>query len=138
MATPTVNIPNEVLDLETLRAVRASVAKRKVLIQGKFSTPVEFLGIPLGTRVCAVGALLEDAGITNVYDVRNMTEFDPFTLAHVIGANDIELEHVSPRQRRDAMLNFLDRAIAYAENVAKEVETLASSGPSVAHELQAA
>lgn len=123
MSTPIVNIPNRVLDLATLKLVRASVVKEKRLITKTWSAwrPRRFL--PDAIEYCAVGSVFKPQPGQKLHrdefeEFVNKHDVDPLTLAEIICVNDTELANVSPAERRDAVLDWLDRAIAYAENIA--------------------
>lgn len=128
-----VPIPNEVLDLSTLRLARVSVAAQRRLIAGGWSKFRTLFGIPVGVDYCAVGSMFKpfpgDAGrVADAYfNFYRDYDVEPTTVTKLIEANDVLLRDVTPEDRRNLMLDFIDRAIAYAENVKHEMETLASS-----------
>lgn len=131
-------IPNEVLDLPTLRVVRAGVAEQPRLITGSFSRRRYFLALfPTGTDYCAVGAASKpEPGHVPAYTWYDENDIDNMTLGTIIKAND-SLKDVTPQERQRLMLDWLDRCIAYAVAVKREMEYLASSGSARFTELRA-
>lgn len=132
-----VPIPNEVLDLPTLRLARVSVAAQRRLITGGWSKFRTLFGIPVGVEYCTVGSMFKPfpgnyrARVAELYSKFYEThDVDPTTISQLIWANDSALADVTPEERRDLMLDFIDRAIAYAENVKREIEKPGSSANS--------
>lgn len=139
---PTISVPNEVLDLKTLLFVEAAVKRAPGLIDREWSDYKKLFGFPVGIERCAVGHAVgslpwrdhaeELSAAMERYDL------DCRTLAAIAQAND-SATNCTPEERREAMLVWFERAIAYATNVKREIEKLASSSSSnVATELVAA
>jgi len=128
MATPVLNIPNEVLDLPTLKIVRAGVAAQKRLIAGRWAQyRKRWGGMVTDVEYCAIGSVLKPLpGEVNCFEqIYGKYDVDPITCAKIVRANDVELVEVTPEERQAAMLDWLDRCIAYAEGVKTNIEALA-------------
>lgn len=133
MTTPVVNLPNEVLDLHTLQLVRGAVARQRRLIEKDWARvrKTSFLGIEV-VDYCAVGSVFKPKpGVLVKRDEfsewAEKNDVDPITLAHIITVNDQDLKDVTPEVRRDAMLDWLDRAISIALGVSRAVEAFAEA-----------
>lgn len=121
------SIPNTVLDLWTLRVVHAGVVLSKGLIRGRMHAK-RWLG--LVTVHCAVGTVC--SAKSTIHDAFsrwvNEHDLDIETLREIICVNDgFYEEDGSEADRREYVLDWLDRCIAYNENVHKELTALASS-----------
>lgn len=129
----TLPVPNETLDLHTLKFVREGVLREKELASGIFHvTRIKRVFFGLFKRKvklhCAVGTVypLHTAfgGAYGGWCEQN--DLDPDTLSTIMQVND-DCPVATDAGRRNAMLDWLDRCIAYTENVTREIERLGSS-----------
>lgn len=137
-----VPVPNEVLDLHTLKFVREGVLKTKRLCTGSFHKErTTWFGLKVEVDHCALGTVYPHAS-GNVFSGQfeqwsSENDLDNHTLAEIVLTNDnLYADLFTPEERHSIVLDWLNRCIAYAENVKREIEKLASSTPAnVAKEL---
>lgn len=133
-----VPVPNEVLDLHTLKFVREGVLKTKRLCTGSYHKErTTWFGLKVETDHCAVGTVYPSETSGTYLQWMEKNDLDDHTLAEIVLTNDnLYADLFTPEERHSIVLDWLNRCIAYAENVKREVEALASSTPAnVAKEL---